>query len=98
MKVNDFRRKYRARHILVEDIEDAEYVLEKLGEGEDFAILAGELSECETSAPKGGDVGIFRSGQMIAEFEKAVHNLKIGEVSKPVESELGYHIIQRLEA
>lgn len=98
MKVSDSRRKYRARHILVEDIEDAEYVLEKLADGEDFATLAKELSECEASAHKGGDVGTFRSGQMAAEFERAVYHLEIDEVSKPIKSDFGFHIIQRLEA
>ena len=92
----DSRRKYKARHILVEDLEDAEYVLKKITEGEDFSTLAIELSECD-SAKKGGLLPSFRSGQMLAEFEKAVHQLEIDQVSKPVKSEHGYHIIQRLK-
>jgi parvulin-like peptidyl-prolyl isomerase len=92
----DSRRKYKARHILVEDLEDAEYVLKKIAEGEDFRVLAKELSECD-SASKGGLLPSFRSGQMLAEFEKAVHHLKVDEVSQPVKSEHGFHIIQRLE-
>lgn len=93
--MNDSRRKYKARHILVEDLEDAQYVLEKINEGEDFSKLAEELSECD-SASKGGLLPSFRSGQMVAEFERAVHHLKEGELSKPIKSEHGYHIIQRM--
>jgi len=89
------RREYRARHILLEDIEDAEYVMDKILNGESFSLLASELSECP-SASNGGDLGRFFSGQMVAEFERAVHNLKIDEVSPLIKSSLGYHIIQRL--
>lgn len=88
-------KRYRARHILLEDIEDAEYVLEKLSEGEDFSDLAKELSECDSSS-KGGDLGLFVSGQVVPEVERAVYNLKENEVSSPVQSEYGIHIIQRL--
>ncbi|MBK24490.1 MAG: peptidylprolyl isomerase [Halobacteriovorax sp.] len=94
--MNDSRRKYKCRHILVEDLEDAEYVLEKLSEGEEFFNLAKDLSECD-SAKNGGLLPSFRSGQMAAEFERAVHNMEIGETSKPIKTEYGYHIIQRLE-
>ncbi|MFT6068012.1 MAG: parvulin-like peptidyl-prolyl isomerase [Bacteriovoracaceae bacterium] len=92
----DSRRKYKARHILVEDLEDAEYVLKKINEGEDFSVLARDLSECD-SATKGGVLPSFRSGQMVAEFERAVHNLEFNEVSGPIKSEHGFHIIQRLK-
>lgn len=88
--------RYRARHILLEDIEDAEYVLEKLASGEKFEDLAREMSECD-SAEKGGDLGSFVSGQMNPEFEKAVYQLKEGETSAPVETEFGFHIIERLK-
>lgn len=94
--MTDTRRVYRARHILVEDLEDAEYVLEKLKEGESFEDLAKELSECD-SAEKGGMLPKFRSGQMVGEFERAVHNMEIGSTSEPIKSEHGFHIIQRLE-
>lgn len=95
-KVSDSRRRYKARHILVEDLEDALYVAEKLAAGEDFAGLAAELSECE-SASKGGMLASFYSGQMAGEFEKAVHQLKENEVSAPVKTEHGFHIIERLK-
>lgn len=92
----DARRKYKARHILVEDLEDAEYVIKKLNEGEDFAKLAEQLSECDSSS-NGGVLPSFRSGQMVGEFEKAVHHLEEGELSRPIKSEHGFHIIQRLK-
>jgi parvulin-like peptidyl-prolyl isomerase len=87
--------RYRARHILLEDLEDAEYVLKKLNKGENFEDLARDMSECE-SAKKGGDLGRFFSGQMNPQFEKALYNLKEGEISKPIQTEFGFHIIERL--
>ncbi|WP_372651607.1 peptidylprolyl isomerase [Halobacteriovorax sp.] len=87
--------RYRARHILLEDIDDAEYVLEKLATGEDFAELAKDLSECNTSA-KGGDLGLFVSGQVTPEVERAIYHLEINQISEPIQSEYGFHIIQRL--
>ncbi len=87
--------RYRARHILLEDIEDAEYVLEKLEAGEDFANLAKELSECNTAA-KGGNLGLFVSGQVVPEVERALYHLEINQISEPIESEYGFHVIQRL--
>ena len=85
---------YKARHILLEDLEDAEYVLGKLNEGEDFAKLAKEYSECESSE-RGGDLGTFGSGIMDAAFERALYHMKPGEISKPVQTKYGYHIIER---
>ena len=87
--------RYKARHILVEDMDDAEYVLDKLAAGEDFSELACEISECESSS-KGGHLGLIVSGQVVPEVERALYHLEINEVSKPVLSDYGYHIIQRL--
>lgn len=89
------RRKYRARHILVEDIDDAEYILERLSSTHKFEDLAREFSECD-SLHNGGDLGVFYSGQMDGVFEKAVHNLEEFEISKPIKTKHGFHIIQRL--
>ncbi|OUR99757.1 hypothetical protein A9Q84_01655 [Halobacteriovorax marinus] len=86
---------YRVRHILLEDIEDAEYVLEELAKGVKFEELAKELSECE-SAAKGGNLGQISSGQMAPEFERGLYKLEIDEISGPVKTEFGYHIIHRL--
>ena len=87
---------YRARHILLEEFDDAEYVLEKLSAGESFEHLARELSECDT-AKNGGDLGIFYTGDMLPEFERALYKMKVGEISRPVKTKYGYHIIEKLE-
>jgi parvulin-like peptidyl-prolyl isomerase len=88
-------KRYKARHILLEDKEDAEYVLEELSQGEKFEDLAKDLSECD-SASKGGNLGLIVSGQVAPEFERALYHLAEGELSDPVETEYGFHIIQRL--
>jgi parvulin-like peptidyl-prolyl isomerase len=87
---------YRARHILLEDAEDALEMLELLNSGSSFESLAQEYSECN-SGEKGGDLGRFSSGSMVAEFERALYHMKVGEISKPIESKFGFHIIERLE-
>jgi parvulin-like peptidyl-prolyl isomerase len=87
---------YKAKHILLEDEEDAIYILEQLDSGVLFADLALEYSECDT-AKNGGNLGRFSSGTMDAEFERALFHLEIDKVSKPVKTKFGYHIIIRLE-
>ena len=87
---------YRARHILLEDEDDAQEMLELLRSGSLFEDLASEYSECDTGV-KGGDLGKFSSGTMVAEFERALFHMKIGDISKPISTKFGYHIIERLE-
>jgi peptidyl-prolyl cis-trans isomerase C len=83
-----------ARHILVESEDKAKEVFEKIGKGEDFAVLAVAYSSDPGSKADGGKLGYFSKGQMVKEFEDAAFALKKGEVSKPVQSKFGWHIIK----
>jgi len=84
----------RARHILVESKDKAREIYEKIAHGSDFAQLAKEHSKDPGSKDQGGELGFFTRGQMVPQFEEAAFNLKKGEVSEPVESQFGWHIIK----
>jgi peptidyl-prolyl cis-trans isomerase C len=84
----------RASHILVKSEDEAKKILEQIKKGADFAKLAREKSIDTGSAQNGGDLGFFSKGQMVPEFEKAAISLKKGEVSGPVKTQYGYHIIK----
>jgi peptidyl-prolyl cis-trans isomerase C len=86
--------KIRASHILVETEDQAKKIRDRISKGESFEKLAGTLSKDKGSASKGGDIGYFGSGQMVPEFERAVMGLKTGEISEPVKTRFGYHIIK----
>ena len=83
-----------ASHILVEKEYEAEDVLKKLKEGSPFESLAKAFSKCPSSAD-GGSLGSFGKGQMVKAFEDAAFALQVGEVSGPVRTQFGYHIIKR---
>jgi peptidyl-prolyl cis-trans isomerase D len=85
-----------ARHILVADEATAKTVEDRLAKGEDFATVAKEVSTDTGSAAKGGDLGWFGKGTMVAEFEAAAFSQKVGVIGPPVKSQFGYHIIQVL--
>ncbi|MCK6255869.1 peptidylprolyl isomerase [Fictibacillus sp. KIGAM418] len=93
-----FNEKYneevKASHILVDDAKTAKEVKAKLDKGEDFAKLAEKYSKDPGSKSKGGDLGYFGKGQMVPEFDKVAFKLKPGQVSDPVKSQFGYHIIK----
>lgn len=83
-----------ASHILVADEKTAKEVKEKLDNGEDFAKLAKEYSTDTANAANGGNLGTFSKGQMVKEFEDAAFALKEGEISEPIKTQFGYHIIK----
>ncbi len=83
----------KASHILVEDEETAKEVKSKLDEGQSFEELAQEYSK-DGSAANGGDLGWFTKGAMVAPFEEAAFSLGKDEISEPVESQFGFHIIK----
>lgn len=83
-----------ASHILVADKATADKVLKELKDGGDFAALATKYSTDTGSAANGGSLGYFAKGAMVPEFEKAAFKLEIGEISDPVKSKHGYHIIK----
>lgn len=83
-----------ARHILVDTEEEAQDVLGRLQAGETFTDVAKELSKDPGSGDQGGDLGWFGRGQMVPPFEEAAFALQPGEVSQPVSSTFGYHIIR----
>ena len=86
-----------ARHILVADEKTAQLVESKLKSGEKFDALAAKYSVDPGSKDKGGDLGFFGKGQMVPVFEKAAFALKPDEISAPVKSPFGYHVIQLIE-
>ncbi|NEU31503.1 foldase [bacterium LRH843] len=88
-----FGEQVEASHILVEEEATAKEIEDKLSAGEDFAELAKEYS-IDGSAASGGELGFFGKGKMVAPFEEAAFSLEIDEISEPVKSEFGYHIIK----
>jgi len=78
-------------------LETANEVKQKLVNGGDFAQLAKEYSIDNGTKENGGDLGFFGSGKMAIEFEKAAFALKVGEISDPVKTEYGYHIIKLVD-
>lgn len=83
----------RASHILVDSKEQADAILAEIKDGLSFEEAAQKYSSCP-SKERGGDLGEFGRGQMVPEFEQAVFNMKANEISEPVQSQFGYHLIK----
>lgn len=90
----DQPERIRASHILVADEAVAQELFSRLLTGEDFAALASEYSVDTGTKDKGGDLDWFERGQMVPEFEDAAFALEAGEISEPVQTSYGYHIIK----
>lgn len=87
----------KASHILVATKEEADAIKKELNNGGDFAAIAKEKSTDTGSGAQGGDLGFFGKGAMVPEFEKVAFELKPGQISEPVKSEFGFHIIKVIE-
>ena len=87
----------KASHILVNDEATAKRLLERLQKGEDFAALAKQFSCCP-SKRNGGDLGWFKRGQMVREFEDAAFRGAKGAVVGPVKTDFGWHLIKILDS
>lgn len=83
----------KASHILVEDEAKAEEIAKEISDGLAFEEAATKYSNCPSNA-QGGDLGYFTKGRMVPEFEAAAFDMKAGEVSAPVKTQFGYHIIK----
>jgi len=88
--------KVKCSHILVEKQSESLAIMERIKNGEKFGKLAKELSIDSGSAKKDGNLGYFTKGMMVKPFENVAFKLQIGEVSEPIKTEFGYHIIKRL--
>ena len=86
--------KIGASHILVKKLSEAQQIRDDLAAGMDFRELAKKYSQC-SSKNKGGNLGLFAKGDMVSEFWNACTKLNIGQISEPVKSKFGYHIIKR---
>jgi len=83
-----------AKHILVDTLTEATELQQKLSEGSSFDQLAQQYSKCP-SGRNGGNLGVFGKGMMVKSFEDASFALDVGQTSEPVQTQFGYHIIQR---
>ena len=86
-------KKVNASHILVKTEAEAQVVAFDVKHGKSFEEVAKEKSLCP-SGKKGGSLGWFGRGQMVREFEDAAFSMAKGEISKPVKTKFGYHIIR----
>ena len=86
--------KINCSHILVDKHSEALQLLDEIKKGKKFGSAAREISKCP-SRKKDGSLGYFTKGMMVKEFDQVAFKLQIGEISEPVKTEFGYHIIKR---
>ncbi|MBI5417909.1 peptidylprolyl isomerase, partial [Candidatus Poribacteria bacterium] len=96
-KINPREEEVRANHILVKSENEALEIKKQLNSGSSFEQIAREKSLDPLSREKGGDLGYFKKNMMIEGFGNVAFNLKPGEVSDPVKTNYGYHIIQVID-
>ena len=85
--------KASARHILVDTEEKCEELKKQIESGADFAEVAKQHSTCP-SGRKGGELGEFRPGQMVREFDEVVFSAELNKVHGPVKTQFGYHLLE----
>jgi peptidyl-prolyl cis-trans isomerase len=85
-------QRVKASHILVDNLDKANELYENIKNGDDFADVARKYSTCPSSR-NGGDLGFFGRGQMVKEFEEKSFSMNVGDISEPVKTQFGYHLI-----
>lgn len=90
------KTEFNASHILLEKKSEAIEILDKLKNGSDFSELA-RVYSTGPSGQNGGNLGWFGKGAMVPTFEKAVFSLKVNEVSEPIETQFGWHLIKLID-
>ena len=88
--------KIKCSHILVKKQSEALEILDKIKNGEKFGKMARQFSTDSGSAKRDGSLGYFGRGKMVKEFENAAFTLQAGQISEPIKTQYGYHIIKRL--
>jgi len=86
--------KARARHILVDTVEQCETLKKEIEAGSDFADVAAKHSKCPSGVQNGGDLGFFSPGQMVPEFDDVVFSYELNQIHGPVQTQFGYHLIE----
>jgi len=93
MKKENTVAKAKARHILVSSQEACEDLKQQIENGQDFAEMAKEHSQCPSSQ-QGGDLGEFGPGQMVKEFDEVVFKEDVGTVHGPIQTQFGFHLVE----
>ena len=87
--------KIKCSHALVKKLSEAQEILDLVNKGEKFGALCKKRSIDSGSAKRDGNLGYFGRGAMVKPFEEAAFKLQVGQISEPIKSEFGYHVIKR---